>query len=111
MVIDPRAVADRHPDATVRALVRLAVAVTEQPWAMTGGELDRARAAGLDEASVLHAVLQAALFGHFNRIADAVGVDLDYPDSFGAPTSSPATPPRTCGPRRRPIRTRRDPSS
>ena len=93
MVIDPRAVADRHPDATVRALVRLAVAVTEQPWAMTGAELDRARAAGLDDASVLHAVLQAALFGHFNRIADAVGVDLDYPDSFGAPHVEPATPP------------------
>ena len=93
MVIDPRAVADRHPDATVRALVRLAVAVTEQPWAMTGAELDRARAAGLDEARVLHAVLQAALFGHFNRIADAVGVDLDYPDSFGAPHVEPATPP------------------
>lgn len=93
MVIDPRAVADRHPDATVRALVRLAIAVTEQPWAMTGAELDRARAAGLDEAGVLHAVLQAALFGHFNRIADAVGVDLDYPDSFGAPHVEPATPP------------------
>jgi alkylhydroperoxidase family enzyme len=93
VVIDPRAVADRHPDATVRALVSLAVAVTEQPWAMTGAELDRARAAGLDEASVLHAVLQAALFGHFNRIADAVGVDLDYPDSFGAPHGEPATPP------------------
>jgi hypothetical protein len=31
--------------------------------------------------------------GHFNRIADAVGVDLDYPDSFGAPHVEPATPP------------------
>lgn len=35
----------------------------------------------------------ADLFGHFNRIADAVGVDLDYPDSFGAPHVEPATPP------------------
>ncbi len=60
---------------------------------MTGAELDRARAAGLDEASVLHAVLQAALFGHFNRIADAVGVDLDYPSAFGTPHAEPATPP------------------
>jgi hypothetical protein len=92
-VIDPRAVADRHPDSTVRALVRLAVAVTEQPWAITGAELARARAAGLDEAGILHAVLQASLFGHFNRIADAVDVDLDYPDHFGAPHVEPATPP------------------
>jgi hypothetical protein len=93
VVIDPRAVADRHPDPIVRVLVHLAVAVTEQPWAITGAELARARAAGLDEAGVLHAVLQTSLFGHFNRIADAVGVDLDYPDSFGAPHVEPATPP------------------
>jgi len=60
---------------------------------MTGADLARARAAGLDDAGVLHAVLQSCLFGHFNRIADAVGVDLDYPDSFGAPHVEPATPP------------------
>jgi hypothetical protein len=93
VVIDPRAVAARHPDPTVRALVHLAVAVTEHPWAITGAELALARSAGLDDAGVLHAVLQASLFGHFNRIADAVGVDLDYPDSFGAPHVEPATPP------------------
>jgi hypothetical protein len=93
VVIDPRAVADRHPDPIVRALVRLAAAVTEHPWAITGDELARARAAGLDEAGILHAVLQASLFGHFNRIADAVGVDLDYPDRFHAPHVEPATPP------------------
>jgi alkylhydroperoxidase/carboxymuconolactone decarboxylase family protein YurZ len=93
VVIDPRAVADRHHDPAVRALVRLAVAVTEQPWAMTGADLARARAAGLDDAGILHAVLQASLFGHFNRIADAVGVELDYPDRFHAPHVEPATPP------------------
>ncbi len=93
MVIDPRAVADRHPDPLVSALVHFAVAVAETPWAMTGADLARARAAGLDDAGVLHAVLQASLFGHFNRIADAVGVDLDYPDAFGAPHVEPATPP------------------
>jgi len=60
---------------------------------MTGDDLVRARAAGLADAGVLHVVLQACLFGHFNRIADAVGVDLDYPDSFGAPHVVPSTPP------------------
>jgi len=92
-VIDPRGVANRHPDPLVRALVHLAIVITETPWAMTAADLARARAAGLDDAAVLHAVLQASLFGHFNRIADAVGVDLDYPNSFGAPHVEPATPP------------------
>jgi alkylhydroperoxidase family enzyme len=86
-------VADRHPDALVKALVTLAVQVTERPWSLTHADLDRARAAGLDDASVLQAVLQSSLFGHFNRIADAVGVDLDYADRFGAPHVEPATPP------------------
>ncbi len=73
--------------------MRLAVAVTEHPWAMTGRDLSQARAAGLADHAVLHAVLQSCLFGHYNRIADAVGVELDYPDRFGAPRIEPATPP------------------
>jgi PAS domain S-box-containing protein len=93
VVIDPRAVGDRHPDPKIRALVRVAVAVTEQPWAMSRDDLSRALLDGLDEAEFLHAVLQASLFGHFNRIADAVGVELDYVDAFGAPHVEPASPP------------------
>jgi hypothetical protein len=93
VVIDPRAVGDRHPDAVVRALVRLAVGVTEHPWALSGLDLTQAREAGLADKAVLHAVLQSCLFGHFNRVADAVGVELDYPDRFGAPHVEPATPP------------------
>jgi alkylhydroperoxidase family enzyme len=92
-VIDPRAVADRHPDSTVRALARLTIDVTERPWALTGADLAATRAGGLDDAGILQAVLQTSLFGHLNRIADAVGVDADYPDSFGAPHVEPATPP------------------
>ena len=93
MVIDPRAVAARHPDPAVRALARLAVGVTEHPWALSGTDVAQARAAGLSDMAILHAVLQACLFGHFNRVADAVGVDLDYPDAFGAPHVEPASPP------------------
>jgi alkylhydroperoxidase family enzyme len=96
VVIDPRAVADRHPDSTIRALARLTVDVTERPWALTGADLAAARAGGLDAGAILHAILQASLFGHFNRIADAVGVDADYPDSFGAPHLEPATPAYLC---------------
>jgi len=92
IVIDPRAVGDRHPDLAIRALVRITVDVTERPWVLTGAHLVQARAGGLDEASVLHAILQSSLFGHLNRIADAVGVAADYPDRFGAPHVEPATP-------------------
>ncbi len=92
-MIDPRAVADRHPIARIRALARLAIDVTERPWALTAADLARARGAGLTDAAVLHTVLQSSLFGHLNRMADAVGVAADYPDSFGAPHAEPATPP------------------
>jgi alkylhydroperoxidase family enzyme len=76
----------------VRAIVALTIAVTERPWSLTSRDLEAPRAAGLDDASILHVVLQAANFGHLNRIADAVGVAADYPDRFGAPHVEPATP-------------------
>lgn len=93
MVSDPRGVADRHPDPVVQALLRLTIDATERPWALTGADLERARAGGLDDPAVLHAILQTSLFGHLNRIADAVGVEADYPDTFGAPHLVPSTPP------------------
>lgn len=92
MVVDPRAVATRHPDAAIRTLTWFAVTVTERPWSLIGADLARARGAGVDDGGVLHAILQASLFGHLNRIADAVGVDADYPDRWGAPHVEPATP-------------------
>jgi hypothetical protein len=66
--------------------------LAERPWALRGADLARLRGAGLDDAAILHAVLQGSLFGHLNRIADAVGVDADYPDTFGAPRLVPETP-------------------
>lgn len=93
MVIDPHAVATRHPDPAIRAITALTIALTERPWALTAIDLEAPRAAGLDDAAILHVVLQASNFGHLNRIADAVGVAADYPDSFHAPHVEPATPP------------------
>jgi hypothetical protein len=66
-------------------IVRLAIAVTEAPWSVT-------RDPSLDPAIAEHVVLQASLFGHLNRIADAVDVPNDYPDDFGAPHVDPSTP-------------------
>jgi hypothetical protein len=66
-------------------IVRMAIAVTEAPWSVT-------RDPSLDPAIAEHVVLQASLFGHLNRIADAVDVPNDYPDDFGAPHVDPTTP-------------------
>jgi alkylhydroperoxidase family enzyme len=93
VVIDPHAVGTRHPDPIVRAIVALTIQVTEQPWSITTRDADAARAAGLDDGSILHVVLQAANFGHLNRLADAVGVEPDYPNRFDAPAIEAATPP------------------
>jgi hypothetical protein len=72
-------------------IVRLAIAVTEAPWTVT-------RDPSLDPAIAEHVVLQASLFGHLNRIADAVDVPNDYPDDFGAPHVDPSTPPYAVAP-------------
>lgn len=92
MVIDPHAVGIRHPDPAVRAIVALTIRITEQPWSIRQRDAEAMRAAGFDDAAILHVVLQSSNFGHLNRIADAVGVEPDYPNSFGAPAIEPATP-------------------
>lgn len=70
-------------------IVRLAIAVTEAPWTVTRV---------LDAPLQQHVILQASLFGHFTRIADAVDVPADYPDEFGAPHVDPSTPPYASAP-------------
>jgi hypothetical protein len=91
-VRDVRGTAATHEDAHVRALVRVAIAVTERPWAL-------APEPDLPREHFEHAVLQSAIFGHLNRIADAVDVPADYPDDFGAPHAEPSTPPYARAPR------------
>ncbi|CAN5905631.1 hypothetical protein BH11MYX2_BH11MYX2_17560 [soil metagenome] len=103
MVVDPRAIANRHEDQKVRAVGALTVGVTEQPWALASTDLAAWRAGGLSDAEVLHAILQAALFGHFTRIADATGVASDYPDRFCVPNPAPGSP-RYLRPSKRPPR-------
>ncbi len=78
MLADPRAIAARAPSPRVRAIAELATLVTEAPWSLSRAHHDRAIGAGLGEDEVLHAVALSAYFGHLNRIADAVGVPLDY---------------------------------
>lgn len=77
----------------MRELARLTVAITEAPWSLRPSDLTRARDTGLSDEVVLHVVVLSALFGHFNRMADAVGVELDYPGPIQPPHAEPATPP------------------
>lgn len=93
MVADPRAVAARAAEPRTRALAHLAQQVTEAPWALRPGDRARAHAAGLRDDEILHTVLLAALFGHLNRMADSVGIALDYAIVVTPPHAEPATPP------------------
>jgi len=74
-------------------LCELAAAVTEAPWTLSPGHHLRARDAGLSDDDVLHAIALSALFGHLNRIADAVAVALDYEAPRLPPHAEPAIPP------------------
>jgi len=74
-------------------LAELATAVTEAPWALSRDHHARARGAGLSDDDLLHAVALSAFFGHLNRIADAVGIALDYEVRQLPPHAEPATPP------------------
>lgn len=89
---DPRAVATRAADPVIRTLASLARAVTEAPWTLSPADLRQAHAAGLPDAMILQVVLLSAYFGHLNRVADAVGIELDYAVQIPAPPAEPATP-------------------
>jgi alkylhydroperoxidase family enzyme len=99
VLADPRAVAARWPDPRHRMLAELAVLVTETPWLLSPAIRERARAAGLDDETQLHAIALAAYFNHLNRIADAVAVPLDYAVRHMPPHAEAATPALAPAPR------------
>ena len=57
-----------------RAIVDLALQVTRTPKAVSTGDLDRVRAAGLDDEEILEVIEVAAWFNHTNRLAITVGI-------------------------------------
>ena len=73
-------------------LVELATLVTNTPWALSRSDRERGHAAGLDDDELLHAIALSAFFGHLNRVADAVGVPLDYPVQTEPPHADPTVP-------------------
>lgn len=44
---------------------------------MSPADLDRLRAVGLDDKDILDAVEVISFFNYINRVADALGVDLE----------------------------------
>jgi alkylhydroperoxidase family enzyme len=79
-----------------RTLVRLAVTLTAQPWALTREDVQDAGRQGLDEEQIEAAVGVISMFNYFTRVADATGIEFDYVTPLPAfePDLGQATAPR-----------------
>jgi hypothetical protein len=66
------------------------VTLTAQPWALTGEAVQDARRQGLDEQQIEGAIAVISMFNYFTRVADATGIEFDYP------TALPAFEPDRC---------------
>jgi alkylhydroperoxidase family enzyme len=97
---DPHAVAARWHEPRIRMLAELAMVTTLEPWRLTRAHRERARAAGLGDAEIVHAIALTSYFGHLNRIADATAVPLDYHVQLAPMHAEPATPPLARAPAR-----------
>jgi len=59
------------------ALMEFAEKMTRTPWAMAPEDLDRLRGHGFQDLAISDATQIIAYFNYINRIADALGVDLE----------------------------------
>ncbi len=60
-----------------RAMIAFALRLTENPEDIRKAEIEKLRAEGLDDASIVDLVAVAAYFNLINRIALGLGVRLD----------------------------------
>jgi alkylhydroperoxidase family enzyme len=67
-----------------RALARLAATLTEKPWALTREAVADAAGQGLGEEQLEAAIGVIAMFSYFTRVADATGIEFDYPTPLPA---------------------------
>lgn len=67
------------------ALCEYAEKLTRSPAAMTPADLAPLRASGLSDRDLLDAVEVISFFNYINRVADALGIDLE-----------PGMPPKPC---------------
>jgi hypothetical protein len=86
------------------------VTLTARPWALTQEMVGDVRRQGLDEEQVEAAIGVISMFNYFTRVADATGIEFDYPTELPAfePDLRQGTAPRpersgrSVGSRRRP---------
>ena len=64
-------------DAPTRALLDYAVKVTREPWSCTRSDIQALRGLGLTDEQILDGVQVAALFNYSNRVAEALGVEVN----------------------------------
>ena len=72
---DPKRMPLDPQDATLIGLVSI---LAEAPWTIGRADLDRARAVGLSDGTLAHAIVLTSFFHYLNRVADAVDLDFDY---------------------------------
>lgn len=60
-----------------RAMLDFAHKLTVTPSAMRETDVQSLRAEGFDDLGILHITLMAAWFNYINRVADALGVNLE----------------------------------
>jgi uncharacterized peroxidase-related enzyme len=73
----------RQADLTPRerAMLDYVDKLTRTPWMMRESDVRSLRAVGFDDLAILHIVQLASFFNYVNRVADALGIELD-PDVF-----------------------------
>ena len=69
----------RQADLTPRerAMLDYADKLTRTPWQMRESDVRSLRAVGFDDLAILHVVQLASFFNYLNRVADALGIELD----------------------------------
>jgi uncharacterized peroxidase-related enzyme len=60
-----------------RAMLDYVDKLTRAPWAMRESDVRSLRAVGFEDLAILHIVQLASFFNYINRVADALGVELD----------------------------------
>ena len=78
-------------DTTTRAILEFAEKVTLAAYTVQPSDLDLLRSHGLDDETIFDVVEVVAFFNAINRIADALGIELeDFLDTVDLPSGSAA---------------------
>lgn len=67
-----------------RRMLEFAEKLTLMPWAMARDDVDGLRRAGFGDVEILQIVLGCAHFNYLNRVADGIGIRLEYASDLPA---------------------------